>query len=348
MKQNPTTDMELPEQSEARKKDHIEMAFKSLQDARDMDHRFFYEPLLSSHPSEDFKWEPFSFAGKQLKVPIWVSSMTGGTQMAEAINRNLSRACAEFGMGFGLGSCRSLLEGNYRRLKDFDFREVIGPDLPFYANLGIAQVQKIAEQKEWNRVEELIGKLRADGLIIHVNPMQEALQPEGDRFKVPPLDTIQSALGMTGLRIIVKEVGQGFGKNSLKELMKLPLQAIEFGAHGGTNFSKLELLRSDERKMKIFAPLAGVGHTAEEMTGFVNDLKSELGGECKVKDFIVSGGVKDYLDGYYFINKIQFKSVYGQASGFLKYATGDYENLQNYVSGQLQGYKLAKSFLRIK
>lgn len=334
--------------SESRKRDHIELAFQSVQDRETIDRRFYYEPLLSPHPDTSGSVEEFPFAGKSMKVPIWVSSMTGGTELAEKINRNLCKACCEFGMGFGLGSCRPLLEGNNSRRKDFDFRDVIGEERPFYANLGIAQLEDFAISGNWDRVVDLVGSLRADGLVIHVNPMQEALQPEGDRFVMSALEVVRSAVEKTDLRIIVKEVGQGFGPESLGELLQLPLQAVEFAAHGGTNFSKLELLRSDEQKMNTFAPLSLVGHTADEMVEFSNLIKKKYSNKVKVDQLIISGGVKNYLDGYYLINKSEFTAVFGQASGFLRHATGDYEQLRRYVKSQLEGYFLAKAFLRIK
>ena len=349
MGKNKNASQEDPNQAESRKKDHIELAFESKQDLNLMDSRFSYEPLLGAHPDWKKKNpEPFDFAAKKMKIPVWVSSMTGGTEMAAIINENLCRACGEFGMGFGLGSCRSLIEGNLSRLNDFDYRAVIGDEAPFYANLGIAQLESIVFEKSWHKVQDLIGLLKADGLIIHVNPMQEALQPEGDRFKKPPIETIETLLLKTDIRIIVKEVGQGFGRQSMKTLLQLPLQAVEFGAHGGTNFSKLELLRSDEHRKNTFEPLSRVGHNASEMLETANQLKKELGVNCKVKEIIVSGGVKDYLDGYYFVKKSNFKTVYGQASGFLKYARGTYEELRKHVAAQIQGYNLAESFLRIK
>ena len=96
-------------------------------------------------------------------------------------------------MGMGLGSCRALLFSD-EHLKDFDVRHLIGDDLPFYANLGIAQLEELIENNEVFLINNLIEKLRADGLIIHVNPLQEWLQPEGDRFKVAPIDTIETIL----------------------------------------------------------------------------------------------------------------------------------------------------------
>ena len=330
----------------ARKQDHIALAFQSQVAAAGLDGRFYYEPLLSAHPVSP-SWMPFSFLGKKLSSPLWVSSMTGGTAMARKINNNLARACAEFGMGMGLGSCRQLLYSD-AALPDFDVRDHLGPDLPLFANLGIAQLEKLIERNETDLIPALIAKLRADGLIIHVNPLQEAMQPEGDVFRVPPIETIEWIMQLADFKVIVKEVGQGFGPESLRALMQLPLAAIEFAAAGGTNFAKLELLRSDPSTQLTFEKITTIGHSAEEMMGFVNDLKEELGERCQVENLIISGGIRDFLDGYYLLKKSPLPAVYGQASGFLKHAQGDYANLRAFVQSQVRGLELAQAFLRIR
>jgi isopentenyl-diphosphate delta-isomerase len=330
----------------SRKKDHIELAFKSRVEAGELDSRFYYEPLLAAHPAPD-SLTPFSFLGKTLRAPMWVSSMTGGTALANVINHNLARACAEFGLGMGLGSCRQLLYSD-EFLPDFDVRDTIGPDLPLFANLGVAQIEQLLEKKETERIPVLLQRLRADGLIVHVNPLQEAMQPEGDVFKRPPLEIIEALLQLFDLKIIVKEVGQGFGPESLRALLQLPIEAVEFAAAGGTNFAKLELLRSDPVKQMIFEKIAAVGHSAVEMLGFVNQIKTELGERCKVRHLIISGGVRDFLDGYFLVKKSAIPAVYGQASGFLKHARGEYAELQAFVQAQVRGLELAQAFLVVR
>lgn len=331
----------------ARKRDHIELAFNAQVASGELDKRFYYEPLLAAHPDEN-SLNPIEFLGKTLRVPIWVSSMTGGTEWARTINHNLAQACREFGMGMGLGSCRALLYSD-ETLPDFDVRSEMGDALPLYANLGIAQVEQLLATNGLYRIQNLLDKLQADGLIIHVNPLQEWLQPEGDRFKQPPLQTITTVLEKIGsISLIVKEVGQGMGYESLKTLLQLPLAAIDFAASGGTNFSKLELLRSDKTKQAIYNELAFVGHTAEDMVLMVNQLKEELGEKVACQQVIISGGVKNFLDGYYLINKLQFPCVYGQASSFLQHARGTYEELREHVKAQVQGLQLASAFLRAK
>lgn len=330
----------------SRKKDHIEMAFQSRVTDKELDARFNYEPLLTAHPAPG-SLPPFEFLGKTLRTPIWVSSMTGGTELAGVINRNLARACNEFGMGMGLGSCRQLLYSD-EYLPDFDVRDLIGSDLPLYANLGVAQVEQLLDNNDTGRLIALLQRLRADGLIVHVNPLQEIMQPEGDRFSRPPIDTVRDLLDKSDFPVIVKEVGQGMGPASLRALMQLPLAAIEFAAAGGTNFAKLELLRSEPEKQRIFEKIALLGHTAAEMVEFANTLHNDSGITTKVPRLIISGGVSDFLDGYYLIRKSTLPAVYGQASGFLKHARGEYEALRAYVEAQVRGLELAFAFLQVR
>ncbi len=334
---------ELIEVTESRKKDHIDLAFKSQVD--NTDYRFYYEPLLSGHPQNNLKDIPF--IGKKLKAPIWISSMTGGTGKAKTINENLGKACGEFGLGMGLGSCRIILDDD-TYFQDFNLRPVIGNDYPFFANLGVAQLETLIANKNITQVQKLVDKLKADGLIIHVNPLQEWLQPEGDHFNMTSLQVVEEILNVVDFPVIVKEVGQGMGYHSLKELFKLPLAAIDFAAHGGTNFAMLELLRADEIRRELYTPLAHIGHTAEEMVEFTNKIVDELGNDRKCNFVIISGGVKTFLDGYYLINKINVPAIYGMASPFLKHAMGEYGTLKSFVELQLEGLKIANAMLKIR
>lgn len=333
------------ELTSARKKEHIDLAFKSQVSQIQTDTRFYYEPVLAEHPGGiSF---PTKFAGKELNTPLWVSSMTGGTDLAGTINKNLAKACKQFGMGMGLGSCRIVLDSD-EYLPDFALRNIIGNDLPFYANLGIAQVEELLAENRFFKITELLDKLEADGLIIHINPMQEWLQPEGDKIKHPPIDTIQRLMDKLDIKLIVKEVGQGMGPKSLETLFSLPIEAVEFASIGGTNFAKLELTRGSESNNNLYEDLAYVGHTANEMVNFTNEVLADLGDKALCKQVIISGGVKGFLDGHYHLEKINCNAVYGQASAFLKHATNTYEELEYFVQKQLQGLALAKAFLKVK
>ena len=332
MNQDPT--------AEQRKKDHIDLALSAQ--VIKADQRFYYEPMLSGHPQSGIA--ATTFLNKSFTLPIWISSMTGGTEWAKTININLAKAAKEFGLGMGLGSCRSLLYSN-ERIADFAVRSFIG-DQPLYANLGIAQLEELVQENKYQVIKDLVNKLNADGLIIHVNPLQEGMQPEGDLIKNAPIDTIKKLIDHLDMPLIVKEVGQGMGYRSLEALLKLPLTAVDFAAHGGTNFTKLELLRTDDPNS--LDGLTKVGHCATEMVNMVNQIAGELGDAMKCKQIIISGGVKDFLDGYYLMRSLKTPSVYGQAGAFLQHARGEYEALRQFVLTQKKGLEMAYAFLQVK
>lgn len=327
---------------ESRKKDHINLALRSQVSKDLLNKRFNYEPALSAHPAKELP--ETAFLNKKLRLPVWVSSMTGGTAQAKQINTNLAKVCREFGMGMGLGSCRPLLD-DQSRLADFDMRPIIGNDLPLLANLGIAQIEELLEKDEVEKLLQMIELLDADGLFVHLNPIQEWLQPEGDRINFSPIETLERLLEKVDFPVLVKEVGQGMGPKSIEALMDLNLAGIEFGAFGGTNFAQMELLRSDKTQQELLSPLASIGHTAEEMVDYINDLPPAI---MNSKNIIISGGISDWLEGYYLMEKIKYPAIFGQASAFLKNAQGDYKQLHNYVSNLKKGLLLAHSYLRIR
>lgn len=323
---------------ESRKKDHINLAYQAQLFEQEVSQLFNYEPLLVSNELNDLEKTPF--LGKQLSLPLWVSSMTGGTKEAQIINRNLAQACREFGMGMGLGSCRSLLESK-KRLEDFNVRDLIGEDLPLMANLGIAQVEELLVKQAVDKIIELIESLKADGLMLHINPLQELMQPEGDIYRKPPIETIQELLELVKFPIFIKEVGQGMGPKSLDVLLETKIAGIEFGALGGTNFSLIELMRSDDLLMEQMIDFASVGHSATEMVDFLNDFPLST---VKEKEFIISGGMRP-LTGFYLKQQFDAPSIIGMAFQFLKYAREDYSQLQKYVALVKRSLQIAQKFL---
>ena len=281
-----------------------------------------------------------------MKAPWWISSMTGGAEKAGNINANLAKAAQKYGLGMGLGSCRPVLEQT-ESAADFKIRRIIG-DQPLFANLGIAQLEELFLNQQSDRVKELIKTLEADGLIIHVNPLQEWFQPEGDKFQFSSIDTIKRCIDVLDFPLMVKEVGQGMGPKSLRALLELPLEAVDYGAFGGTNFAVLENLRASGVRAEEWIPATRVGHNAEEMTRWICDFQREGSLNIKAKNIIVSGGIKSFLDGYYHLLKVPHNVMYAQASPFLKYALLGEEPLFEYIESQLQGLAMSYSYLSLK
>lgn len=339
--------VEKDSMQETRKRDHIELTQKAQTERSEVDSRFYFEPMLSAHPDSDIDVST-NFLGKKMAAPFWISSMTGGVGEARHINQNLARVCREFSLGMGLGSCRALLESD-KYFEDFNLRPILGAELPFFANLGIAQVETLVLAGETNKIFDLINRLDTDGLIVHVNPLQEWYQPEGDKFLYSPLETITklcAAFEGSNKKIIVKEVGQGMGPRSLKALLDLPIHAIESASFGGTNFSKLEILRSKGVSVKEIEALSKVGHTSLEMIGFLNNLLKSNPSYIE-KQIIISGGIENFLDGFYLQEQLNFSSIIGQAKNFLS-RSENYEELHAFTKAQIEGLKMARAFLTVK
>lgn len=320
------------------------MAALSAPATADGDQRFYYEPLLNTHPTEG---EDCHFLGKLIKQPLWISSMTGGSTEANAINHILAEAAAEFQLGMGLGSCRTLLKDD-SFFDDFNLRPILGNDLPFYANLGIAQIEELIEKKQIERIHQMVFNLKADGLFVHVNPTQEFLQPEGDLFKRPALDTIAELIELANgqYKLVVKEVGQGMGPQSLEQLLNLDIDALEFGAFGGTNFANIEIMRNHQGHAPFMYPLATFGHNANEMVEMVNEIIMDHPVHCK--QLIISGGLKNFLDGYYYTQKSSLPAVYGMAGVVLQHAISSKQDLFDFLTAEREGYKFAKAFLKVR
>jgi isopentenyl-diphosphate delta-isomerase len=329
-----------------RKKHHIDLTMMSQMPKDKLDQRFYYEPFLNHHPSQNIAEETFEFLGKKLKSHLWISSMTGGTQLASTLNHRLAEVAGEFSIAMGLGSCRPIWKDLDRSpfWADFYVRPSMGEGGVLLANLGLAQIEEILKKEEIGKLHELIYLLKVDGLIIHVNPLQEWFQASGDRFEYSAIESIEKLLNTIQFPLMVKEVGQGMGPESLKALMQLPLAAIELAGFGGTNFSQLESLRGNNEPH----PFWFVGHTCEEMVHFINNILDQFNGELACKKIILSGGIRSFLDGHYLMNKLGCFSFVGQGKNFLERALISKDELRTYISSQVESLAMAKKFLRVK
>lgn len=322
--------------TETRKEDHITLTEKSQMNLSTRDDRFLYEPLLGAFTDCDLSC---SFLGKKILAPLWISSMSGGSEKAQKLNITYATAAKKYGLGMGLGSLRPLLESD-KYFSHFHMRPHIGHALPLLGNIGIAQAEFLCREKQWQKFEELLERLELDGFFLHMNPLQEYYQPEGDRYQNSPLDTLDTVLKKTKFPVMVKEVGQGMGPASLKALSQRPIAGIELAAFGGTNFAYLEHLRAENKD----PCLARVGHGPQEMIEWLNELKR---GMEKAFFVIVSGGIRNFLDGHYYTEKLDYPCIYAQAQKIMTQAVVGDDSLDNYLSEQIEGLKMAKRFLKI-
>jgi len=197
------------------------------------------------------------FLGKTLTMPLLISSMTGGVTESEKINQNLALAAQETGIAMGLGSMRAAIEDE-SIVHSFKVRN-FGPDILLFANLGAVQLNYGYGVKECRKAVELA---EADGLILHLNPLQEALQPEGQTNFAGLLNKIEQVCGQLPVPVIVKEVGWGISEAVTRQLKNAGVAAIDVAGAGGTSWSQVEMYRSKtETDARITLALHPLGNS---------------------------------------------------------------------------------------
>jgi isopentenyl-diphosphate delta-isomerase len=226
-----------------------------------------------------------SFLGKTLRLPLLVSSMTGGTDEAQAINRRLAEAAQAAGIALGVGSQRSAIERD-DLAATFRVREV-APDILLFANIGAVQLNYRYTVDECRRAVAMIG---ADALILHLNALQEALQPEGDHDWSGLLTKIAAVCQRIEVPVVAKEVGWGIAPNVARQLADAGVAAIDVAGAGGTSWSQVEMHRArSPRAARIAAQFADWGIPTAECIGQVAAALPEM-------PLIASGGLRNGID----------------------------------------------------
>lgn len=181
-----------------------------------------------------------TFLGKPLSAPLLISSMTGGTELARTINYRLARVAQHYKLAMGVGSQRVAVE-NPQVADTFAVRS-LAPDIPLFANLGAVQLNYKYGIDECLRVIDL---LEADALILHLNPLQECIQPKGDTNFRGLLAKIAKLCEKLPAPVIVKEVGNGISAEMAKKLIDAGVAAIDVAGAGGTSWAKVESERAE-------------------------------------------------------------------------------------------------------
>jgi isopentenyl-diphosphate delta-isomerase len=180
--------------------------------------------------------------GKRLAAPIVVGAMTGGTARAGELNRRLAWAAERCGVGLALGSQRRMLEDPSTR-PTFAVRDA-APGLPLLlGNLGAVQLNYGAGAREVRRLADAVG---CDAFLFHMNPLQEAIQPEGDTRFSGLLAKLRAVVPEVGLPVLLKEVGAGISRTTALKIRELPVAGVETSGVGGTSWSKIESMRTED------------------------------------------------------------------------------------------------------
>lgn len=226
-----------------------------------------------------------TFLGKPLKAPLLISSMTGGTERAQNINRTLAEAAQEAGIAMGLGSQRAVIEDPSLAVT-YNVRAV-APDILLLANLGAVQLNYGYGVEECRRAVDII---QADALILHFNPLQEAVQPEGDGKFSGLLAKVAAVCRALEVPVIAKEVGWGFSARAARQLAEAGVAAIDVAGSGGTSWSEVEYHRAPTAQhANVARAFADWGIPTADSIRYVREGAPGL-------PVIASGGLHDGID----------------------------------------------------
>lgn len=230
----------------SRKQDHLEICLTQSVEVGSTgfeNYHFAHNAL----PEIDFAKIDTSvkFLGKKLKAPILISSMTGGTDQGSLINRNLAKAAQKLGVAMGVGSQRIAIE-NPKLAKTFQVRKW-APNILLFANLGAVQLNYSFGIKECQKAVEMI---KADALVLHLNPLQEAIQPEGNTNFAGLSVKIERICKALSVPVIVKEVSCGISEETAQRLFNAGVKIIDTAGWGGTNWAVIEGLRQAQAKVE--------------------------------------------------------------------------------------------------
>ena len=274
--------------TERRKVDHIRInldenvQFPRLSTGLER-YRFMHQALPELSLADiDTRVEIF---GKTLLSPVLISSMTGGTEMASRINRNLAEAAQLQGVAMGLGSQRAAIEDR-SLAASYAIRE-LAPDILLFANLGAIQLNYGYGIDECRRAVDMVN---ADALILHFNVLQEAVQAEGDIDFSGLLKKIERICAELALPVIAKEVGWGFSEKNVRDLANAGVSAIDVAGSGGTSWSEVEYHRApSDFHARVARSFADWGIPTAEALNYARQAAPDL-------PVFASGGLRDGID----------------------------------------------------
>lgn len=269
-----------------RKKDHIEISLRQESQAY-VDQfsalQFQHNPI----PEIDFAdvtlaTEVFGFP---VQSPLFVSSMTLGHEDSANLNETILRACAEKGWMMGVGSQRRQLFDPQAQEECFNLRLKF-PSNVIFGNIGLSQI--IGESVE--TIQTLVDSLQAQFLVVHCNPLQEAIQPEGTPQFRGGFEALKELVKYINVPVVLKETGCGFSEKAFKSLKKIKLAAVDVSGRGGTHWGRVEGLRSqpDQLSYQVAQTFADWGISTVD--SLENGIKTDL-----PFSLWASGGVRDGL-----------------------------------------------------
>jgi len=280
-------------QTTSRKQDHVELVVSQQVSHRSVsagfEHLRFVHNAIPEIALSDVDTST-EFLGKHLDVPILISSMTGGYKDAERINRALAAMSAKYGAAMGIGSARQAFENKIYH-NSFKVARKENPLGLIFSNIGAVEVARLAKEKKVGTIKMIIDLLEADALIVHLNPLQELMQPEGIADFRGVLAGIELCAKKLGIPIIAKEVGAGISKDAAKRLIEAGVRVIDVAGAGGTSWAGVEILRQKKKDRAKLEPFWDWGIPTLDSLTQVRELR-----ETMTFGIIASGGIRNGVD----------------------------------------------------
>lgn len=221
-----------------------------------------------------------TFLGNSISMPLMVSPMTGGPELAGDINKNLAIACQEMRIPLALGSMRIIIK-HPETLKSFQVKD-IAKDIPIIGNIGLVQLNYGIGIDEINK---LIDQTKIDAIFFHLNHLQEAIQPEGDVNFSGLLKKLEEVVKKVKIPVLIKEVGAGIDFESAKKLSDIGIKYIDVSGLGGTSWTSVESFRRHDDMGFVFQDV-----------GIPTDKAISDSSKIKGLNIIAGGGIRSGVD----------------------------------------------------
>lgn len=312
-----------------RKKQHIDLALKDESQGYGDAWGGWELPYMSLPELDLNKVDTrVELLGKKLNQPLIIASMTGGSDHAETINSNLAQAAEKMKVAMGVGSQRVALEKDEAK-KTFEMVRKLAPTTVIFANMGAVQLNYGHGIESYERVVDMI---KADALYLHINPMQEALQPEGDTNWEGILDKIEKLVKQIPVPVWVKEVGGGLDQRMIEKLVNIGIKGIDVAGVGGTSWTWIEGMRRNNPRLTEWFKDFGI--TTEESVNFAVKARGK-----NVVSIVASGGVRNPIQGLK--SHLAGADYYSAARPFLEPAMESVEEVVNTLKDWEDGLRIA-------
>ncbi len=278
----------VPIETQARKADHLRICLDEdvqfHQTTNGLERYSFTHCCLPELDRNDVEIAT-CFLGKRLNLPILISSMTGGTEQAKRINYRLADVAQHYNLAMGVGSQRVALE-NPHLASTFAVRSR-APDILLFANLGAVQLNY---DYGLERCQQVVDLLQADALILHLNPLQECIQTNGDTNFRGLLGKIARLCKQLPVPVIVKEVGNGISATMAQRLIAAGVAVIDVAGAGGTSWARVESERAENRlQRRLGTTFADWGLPTADCIAEIRAIAPDI-------PLIASGGLRNGLE----------------------------------------------------